>query len=46
MTGPRGALATVARQRQYYHINTSHQFIEAKIVELALHRGEGATKPG
>ncbi|MBD5365359.1 MAG: hypothetical protein HDR79_10520 [Bacteroides sp.] len=45
-TGHRGAPATVARQRQYYHIKTVYQFIEANIVELALHRGEGATKPG
>ncbi|MBD5361082.1 MAG: hypothetical protein HDR87_10305 [Bacteroides sp.] len=40
-TGHRGALATVARQRHNFHI----RLIEANIVELALHRGEGATGP-
>ena len=39
-TGLRGALATVERQRHNY------QQFDAETVELALHRGEGATKPG
>ncbi|MBD5293485.1 MAG: hypothetical protein HDS20_01500 [Bacteroides sp.] len=39
LTGLRGALATVARQR---HRRT----LDAKIMELALHRGGGATEPG
>ena len=45
-TGLRGALATVARQRHLPDKTGIYNTIETKIVELALHRGGGATRPG